>query len=117
MSGCNPPSIWFRDCTFLIWFNACSSTYVEALSEPERRCAMRWNQRTILLMVAVLLVVAVIAIAATRGFDLSGSGTIYPVQANGKFGFISKSGKLEIPAQFDDAKPFHDGLAPVLVQQ
>ena len=31
----------------------------------------------------------------------------------GKDGYIDKTGKLVIPAQFDDAKPFSEGLAAV----
>ena len=33
-----------------------------------------------------------------------------------KFGFIDKTGKLVIPAQFDDAEPFSKGLAVVKIK-
>lgn len=33
----------------------------------------------------------------------------------GKFGFINKQGQIQIPAQFDQTKPFSDGIAAVYV--
>ena len=34
---------------------------------------------------------------------------------NGKWGFIDKSGTLVIPARYDDARSFHEGLAGVQI--
>ncbi|RZS97061.1 WG repeat-containing protein [Cecembia calidifontis] len=42
---------------------------------------------------------------------LPGQEGLYGAMKSGKFGFIDKSGKWVIPAQFDEVKKFNDGLA------
>ena len=37
----------------------------------------------------------------------------FPVKAQGKWGYIDKTGKLIIQPRFDDAKPYSEGLAQV----
>jgi hypothetical protein len=39
--------------------------------------------------------------------------TFFPVEKNGKWGFIDRTGKIVIPLQFDGANEFHEGLALV----
>src|SRR2546426_190067 len=41
--------------------------------------------------------------------------TLYPVKQMGKSAFIDKSGKIVIPAKFDEADRFSDGLAQVMI--
>ena len=36
-----------------------------------------------------------------------------PVELNGKWGFIDKTGKLIVPPMYDEAWPFQEGLAKV----
>src|SRR6266849_5349942 len=39
--------------------------------------------------------------------------TFFPVEKDGKWGFIDRTGKIVIPLQFDGANEFHEGLALV----
>src|SRR2546421_3754540 len=39
--------------------------------------------------------------------------TLFPVDKDGKWGFIDRTGKVVIPIQFDSANDFHEGLALV----
>lgn len=39
---------------------------------------------------------------------------LYPFLQGSKWGYIDQSGTIVIQPQFDDAKPFHDGLAVVI---
>jgi hypothetical protein len=39
--------------------------------------------------------------------------TLFPVNKDGKWGFIDRTGKIVIPLQFDSANDFHEGLALV----
>src|ERR1700704_3111972 len=41
------------------------------------------------------------------------SKALFPVEKDGKFGFIDRTGKIVIPLQFDSANDFHEGLALV----
>ena len=41
------------------------------------------------------------------------SHALFPVKEQGKWGYIGKSGWLDILPQFEDALPFSEGLAPV----
>jgi KWG Leptospira. len=76
---------------------------------------MRWNQKTILIAVALVLLLAVVALSSSGNLNFAGSSGIFPIKAGGKYGFIDRSGKLAIQPQFDDAAQFQDGLAPVSV--
>lgn len=40
---------------------------------------------------------------------------LYPIEVNGKYGFINKTGKEVIPPKFDEAQEFSEGLAAVKV--
>ncbi|EKB49425.1 WG repeat-containing protein [Cecembia lonarensis] len=42
---------------------------------------------------------------------LPGNEGLYPALKGGKYGFIDKSGKWVVPAQFDEVKKFNEGLA------
>ena len=41
------------------------------------------------------------------------SKALFPVEMDGKFGFIDRAGRIVIPLQFDSVNDFHDGLALV----
>src|SRR5438874_11772775 len=41
------------------------------------------------------------------------SRAFFPVEKDGKFGFIDRAGKIVIPLQFDSANDFHEALALV----
>src|SRR5437660_12636727 len=43
----------------------------------------------------------------------SGGAALFPVKMNGRYGYITKSGKVAINPQFDDVGQFSEGLAPV----
>src|SRR5947209_8379138 len=43
------------------------------------------------------------------------SSSLYPIKIGGRYGYINKSGKLSIPAQFDDVGKFSEGVAPVKI--
>src|SRR5258707_15099786 len=43
------------------------------------------------------------------------SSSLYPIKVNGRYGYISKPGKMVINPQFDDVGKFADGLAPVKI--
>jgi len=46
---------------------------------------------------------------------LEGSAPLFRIERHGKWGFIDRTGKVVIPAQFDGASDFFDGLAPVRI--
>src|SRR5437763_6989853 len=43
----------------------------------------------------------------------SGNPSLHPIKMTGKYGYITKSGKIAINPQFDDVGRFAEGLAPV----
>src|SRR5258707_12660787 len=43
----------------------------------------------------------------------SSNPSLYPVKMTGRYGYISKAGKVAINPQFDDVGRFAEGLAPV----
>jgi hypothetical protein len=43
------------------------------------------------------------------------NGGLYPINVNGKYGFMDRSGKTAITPQFDHTYGFSEGLASVLV--
>src|SRR5689334_25135512 len=58
------------------------------------------------LVAALLILVVWLAVSPS---------TLYPVQVNGKFGYINKSAKMVIAPQFEQALAFREGYAPVKV--
>jgi hypothetical protein len=68
--------------------------------------------RSLALVAAALLSACALAIA---GCDSGGHSGLYPVSVDGRWGYIDKTGGVVIPAQFDRADPFQDGLALVSV--
>src|SRR6266568_6376956 len=42
--------------------------------------------------------------------------TLFPIDKDGKWGFIDRTGKVVIPIQFDSANDFHEGLALVIAK-
>ena len=75
----------------------------------------RWREfgtdrnRALVLIGMVVLAVMVLSIALT----FLRAGTSYPINVNGKYGFIDKRGHLTVNPQFDDAEQFNDGYAAV----
>jgi len=59
-----------------------------------------------------LLVIAFLCAFSVRGQQPE-SKALFPVEKDGKFGFIDRTGKIVIPLQFDSATDFHEGLALV----
>jgi len=62
----------------------------------------------ILLYLALLLV-------GPAGLSIAQEPDLFPVDKNGKTGYIDQTGKLIIPFQFDEAWAFSEGLAPVRI--
>src|SRR3954447_22869405 len=42
-----------------------------------------------------------------------GRSSLFPVKVNGKYGYMTRSGKIAINPQFEDEGAFAEGLAPV----
>src|SRR5258706_12737862 len=62
----------------------------------------------------IIVLLSTIAVAATFVARAEQpSGPLFPVEGDGKWGFIDRTGKLIIPLQFDSANNFHEGLALV----
>src|SRR6516225_5282128 len=77
------------------------------ITQPGSMPASRWH----LLGGGVLIaIIGLLVIILTRSPE-----TLYPVEINGRFGYINRSGKLVILAQFGDAGIFDNGLSPVLI--
>lgn len=66
--------------------------------------------RLILVSISALLVLTLQSSVAQQQIFL------YPIVEDGKWGYINESGKVVIKSQFDDAKPFYEGLARVKVE-
>jgi hypothetical protein len=49
------------------------------------------------------------------GLSIAQEPDLFPVDKNGKTGYIDQTGKLIIPFQFDEAWAFSEGLAPVRI--
>ena len=45
------------------------------------------------------------------------SGTLFPFQQNEKWGYISQAGEIVVPAKFDSAGFFSEGMAHVRIGQ
>ena len=66
-------------------------------------------KKTVLLLLSVVF----LFLACTQQKETKEEGVLYPVVENGKYGFMDKTGKLIIQAQFDNAYTFKEGLAGV----
>ena len=61
---------------------------------------------------AGLVLIACFFASSSRG-QRPESKSLFPVEKDGKFGYIDRTGKIIIPLQFDGANEFHEGLALV----
>lgn len=53
--------------------------------------------------------------AAAQQSPVNETGPLFRVEKDGKYGYIDKTGKVVIPLQYDDAGPFSEGRATVVV--
>src|SRR5215475_5824817 len=83
----------------------------EYFPEESLRRPSNDKRRYLLLALGCLVIVVVVLLAAV----LLRPGARFPIAMNGRFGYIDRSGKLVIPAQFGDAGHFDEGLGPVQV--
>lgn len=57
-----------------------------------------------------------LAVAVMAAVQVSASDFLTPnLQYNGKYGYVSPTGKLMIRARYDQAMPFREGMAAVMV--
>jgi len=63
----------------------------------------------------VLIIVIFSLISVSSNAQVPSVRTLFPIEENGRHGYIDASGRIVIPPQFDDAWSFSEGLAPVLV--
>ena len=71
--------------------------------------------RRIAALLLIILALPVLTSAqAARKRERSG---LFPIEKNGKWGFIDRSGKIVISPQFDAANYFYEGLACVMVDK
>src|SRR5947207_15985085 len=61
----------------------------------------------------ILLTLLLSTILSTAQPQSQNAKTLFPVDKDGKWGFIDRTGKIVIPLQFDSANDFHEGLALV----
>src|SRR2546421_12905534 len=76
--------------------------------KSDNQLFMRGQKISLLLLVSMMLVYAIICQGQSAG-----EKTLFPVERDGKWGFVDRTGKLVIPLQFDSANEFHEGLALV----
>ena len=57
---------------------------------------------------AVLIIFGLFCQSTVKAQDM-----LYPFSENGKYGYINKTGKVVLPAQFEYAEKFYEGLAVV----
>jgi len=74
------------------------------ITQPGSTPGSRWRLLGVGFLIAII---GLLIIVLTRPAE-----TLYPVEINGRFGYINRSGKLVILAQFGDAGIFDDGLSP-----
>ena len=61
----------------------------------------------------ILLTLLLSAMLLTAQPQSQNAKTLFPVNKDGKWGFIDRTGKIVIPLQFDSVHDFHEGLALV----
>ncbi len=70
------------------------------------------TNRTICLLTAILIFIS----SMSYGEEISKeSRELFPVEVEGKSGYIDKNGQIVINPKFDDASPFSEGMARILV--
>ena len=67
------------------------------------------------LVIVLCFYVVSLTPGTSQTFGESPSNELYPIVAEGKFGYINSIGKIVISTQFDNAGYFEDGLAPIAV--
>ena len=86
------------------------------VSEPDSvaftRSHLDDRQKRLAFIAAGLVLIALLVYAGIRAFGAN-TANLYPVQVNGKFGYINRSGKMAIQPQFDDAQEYAGGFAAV----
>src|SRR4051812_32152886 len=63
---------------------------------------------TLKLKLALIVLVGLICQSTIKAQE-----TLYPFSDKGKYGYINKTGKIVLPAQFEYAERFYEGLAVV----
>lgn len=64
--------------------------------------------------IRILIAICVLVLSSLRT-PAQPTPVLYPIEENGKFGYIDAQGKVAIKPQFDDAKSFSEGLARVKI--
>lgn len=67
------------------------------------------------IIIAILSVIICISLAVITYSQTEVNSVLYPIEVNGKYGYINKSGRIVVKPQYDDAKNFSEGLALILV--
>jgi WG containing repeat len=63
----------------------------------------------------LLLLLAAVVILPSESSPAQPRTFLYPIVEKGKWGYINETGQVLIKPQFDDAKPFYEGLARVKI--
>ena len=96
---------------------AAPSTAPPAADRGKRSSSRRLSRASI--TTAVVVLVAIVAgywwINRPAPRYKPDNGGLYPISANGKYGYMDRTGKTVIPPQFDAALDFSEGLAVVKV--
>ena len=64
---------------------------------------------------ALAFLVCVMCLAAVAQDKGNEPGPLFPIEQNGKWGYIDRSGRVVVPTRFDVANDFSEGLGAVLV--
>ena len=76
----------------------------------------------ILAMVKISRIFSAIAVAVLAAWFCSGQikpeeyPALFPIQENGKYGYIDRTGKVVIEPQFEEVKEFSEGMAAVRIK-
>jgi hypothetical protein len=83
-----------------------------------RRCAnnrLRKAQGTVanaLTLTTTLLIASCSSAGESKAID---QNQLFPFLQNNRFGYLDRQGKIVVPAQFEDGRPFSEGLAAVKI--